>query len=66
MPQTVHGASEDEAAAINRLKVVALRFKAYTGGVHPSPLFGKMSLEEAKKLQLVHCAHHLSFLIPKQ
>ena len=26
---------------------------------------GKMTKDEAEKLQLVHCAHHLSFLVPK-
>jgi hypothetical protein len=55
----------DPAAAVARLRAVAERFKAYTGDIVPSPLFGKMTKDEAEKLQLVHCAHHLSFLVPK-
>jgi hypothetical protein len=64
MPETVPAAGGDEAAAVNRLKEIVERFKAYKGEVYPSPLFGRMSLEEATKLQLVHCGHHLSFLVP--
>jgi hypothetical protein len=55
----------DPAAAVARLGAAAERFKTYTGDIVPSPLFGKMTKDEAVKLQLVHCAHHLSFLVPK-
>ena len=47
-----------------KLKEVAERFKAHAGPIHPSPLFGAMTKDEALQLQLTHCAHHLSFLIP--
>jgi hypothetical protein len=50
---------------VARLKAAAERFKTYTGDIVPSPLFGKMTKDEAEKLQLVHSAHHLSFLVPK-
>lgn len=63
MPQTAHPAGENETAEVNRLKENVRRFKAHRGEVYPSPLFGKMTLEEATKLQLIHCAHHLSFLV---
>ena len=53
MPQSVHPAGGDAAA----------RFAAFPGPVHPSPLFGAMDKATATKLQLVHCAHHLSFLV---
>ncbi|MBM3980045.1 MAG: DUF1569 domain-containing protein [Planctomycetes bacterium] len=66
VPQTVFPAGGDPAAAVARLKDVAERFKAHTGAIHPSPLFGKMTKDEALRLQLKHCEHHLSFLIPKQ
>jgi hypothetical protein len=65
MPQTVHQAEPDSATAIGKLREAAERFKAYAGEIHPSPLFGAMNKEEATRLQLVHCAHHLSFLVPK-
>ena len=54
----------DAAAMVAKLKEVAERFAANTGPIHPSPLFGAMTKDEALKLQLVHCAHHLSFLVP--
>jgi hypothetical protein len=41
------------------------RLKAHTGAIIPSPFFGPMSKDECVGLQLVHCAHHLSFLVPK-
>jgi hypothetical protein len=65
MPQTVHQPGTDAVKAIKKLKETGERFKNFTGVVHPSPLFGAMSKDEATRLQLVHCAHHLSFLIPK-
>jgi hypothetical protein len=65
MPQTVAQAGGDTASAVAKLKEAIAAFKAYTGAIHPSPLFGAMNKDEAMQLQLVHCAHHLSFLIPK-
>ncbi len=64
LPHTVFPAGGDPAAAVARLKDVAERFKAHTGPIHPSPLFGKMTKDESLQLQLKHCEHHLSFLIP--
>jgi hypothetical protein len=65
MPQSVHPPGGDAAAAVAKLRETAARFKAHTGPIHPSPLFGPMDQDTARRLQLVHCAHHLSFLIPK-
>jgi hypothetical protein len=65
MPQSVHQPGPDAASAIAKLKEAVERFKAYTGTIHPSPLFGALNKDEATRLQLVHCAHHLSFLVPK-
>ena len=64
MPQTVPPPGGDPAAAVAKLKEAAERFQAYTGPIHPSPLFGAMNKEDARQLQLRHCAHHLSFLVP--
>ncbi len=66
MKQTVHSAQEfDNADAVRRLKEVIVRFQSHQGPCCTSPLFGEFSAEEGLKLQLIHCAHHLSFLIPK-
>jgi Protein of unknown function (DUF1569) len=65
IPSTVAASDSDPVAAIAKLKQSVERFKAHTGAIIPSPLFGAMNKDEALRLQLVHCAHHLSFLIPK-
>jgi hypothetical protein len=65
MPQTVAVPGGDPAAAVAKLKEIAERFTAHAGPVHPSPLFGAMTKDEALQLQLKHCEHHLSFLVPK-
>jgi hypothetical protein len=65
MPVTVSGPGGDATAAVAKLKETAARFQAHTGPIHPSPLFGAMDKDTATRLQLVHCAHHLSFLVPK-
>jgi hypothetical protein len=65
MPQTVPPPGGDSREAIGKLKTSVERLKAYTGTIVPSPLFGPMTKDEAVRMQLVHCAHHLSFLVPK-
>ena len=64
MPQTVIPPGGDAAAAVAKLKAAAERFQAHAGPVHPSPIFGPMTKDEATKLQLIHAAHHLRFLVP--
>lgn len=65
IPESVSASGEDEAAAAAKLKDAIARFKNYTGALHPSPLFGAMPKEELARLHAIHCAHHLSFLVPK-
>jgi hypothetical protein len=65
MPQTVYPAGGDARAAVEKLKQNVERLKGYTGTIVPSPLFGPMTKDEAVAMQLVHAAHHLSFLVPK-
>jgi Protein of unknown function (DUF1569) len=64
-PQTVQAAGGDAKIAIENLKRSVERLKEHTGAIIPSPFFGPMSKDECVGLQLVHCAHHLSFLVPK-
>jgi hypothetical protein len=40
------------------------KFKTFAGPFPPHRLFGAMTPEEGKKLNLIHIAHHLSKLIP--
>ena len=62
---TVPAPGGDEAAAVERLRQVIARFRAHTGPFHASPLFGAWDREAATHVQLIHCAHHLGFLIPR-
>ncbi len=64
MPDTVFEPGRDEAAAVERFRRAVERFASHTGPLHPSPLFGRLTPDEALQLQLVHCAHHLNFLRP--
>lgn len=65
MPQTIkpRGQLNDEAG-VAALQSAAARFQQHSGPWHASPLFGTMSRDEHLQLQLIHLAHHLSFLIP--
>lgn len=63
-PETVHAPGGDEDEAVNRLCATIARFQAHPGPFHPSPIFGGLDRETWARLQLIHCAHHLSFLIP--
>lgn len=65
MPQSVHPPGENVDAAVNKLKETVHRFKNHQGELHSSPVFGRLSTDECKRLNLIHAAHHLSFLIPK-
>lgn len=65
MPQSVAEPTVEDAAGVAKLKEVVERWKANTAPILPSPLFGEMTMEEAERLQRVHMAHHLSFLIPR-
>jgi hypothetical protein len=64
-PMTRFPPGQDEAAAVANLKNELTRMKAYTGPMHPSPLRGQLLKEDWVDSHLVHCAHHLSFLVPK-
>ena len=65
-PASVKPSDGNDAAAVQKLKTAIARFEAHTGPIVPSPFFGPMDKDTNRKLHLVHCAHHLSFLIPKQ
>lgn len=40
------------------------KFKSFTGPIAPHRIFGTLSDADARKLNLIHCARHLSFLTP--
>jgi hypothetical protein len=66
VPETVHRAEGlSDADSVNRLKETIQRFRQHKGPYCDSPIFGKLPADNGMKLQLIHCAHHLGFLIPK-
>lgn len=64
IPTTVHSSSANANASVEKLKTALNRIEKHTGAIHPSPLFGEMTKSDLIQLQLAHCAHHLSFLVP--
>lgn len=63
--ETVSVSAGDDREAVARFRESVARFKSHTGPLDPSPLFGELDRESATRLQLIHCALHLGFLIPK-
>jgi hypothetical protein len=47
-----------------RLRATIAHYKASSGPVIAHRFFGPLSKPEWDRLQLIHCAHHLSFAIP--
>lgn len=66
-PETVYqpDAASDQDG-VDKLKATIERLEKHEGEFHTSPLFGRLTREQVIQLQLLHCAHHLNFLIPKQ
>ena len=64
--QTVHSAEGlDDDQSVQRLREMIERFQLHSEAYFPSPIFGKLSADEGLRLQLIHCDHHLSFLVPR-
>lgn len=65
-PETVYEqeSDEDAVAAVQKLRETIQRFREFDGPIVSSPLFGPMDKTTAEKMQLVHFAHHLSWLVP--
>jgi hypothetical protein len=64
-PQTVPSPGGDAREAVEGLRKSVERMQAHAGPIVPSPFFGPMDKDTCVRLQLVHAAHHLSFLVPK-
>ncbi len=58
-------ADVDEGAAIHHLLEALERFTRFDGPLAPHPAFGRLSRRQWERLHLIHCAHHLSFLLPQ-
>ena len=51
-------------AAIDSCIATLSRFKTFPGPIAPHRLFGHIPDPDARRLSLIHCAHHLSYLVP--
>lgn len=66
IPASVPPAAVDESACIAEAQELVSRLEHFEGELHPSPIFGRLSHDECRTLHLIHAAHHLSFLIPRE
>ena len=65
-PETVYQLDEAAtSASLDNLRRNIARFQSHSGTIHSSTIFGAMDKATAERLQLVHFAHHLSWLLPK-
>lgn len=55
----------NEAEAVAKFKAAVHRFQNHSGEYLPSPFFGQLTREQCQQLMLIHCNHHLGYLIPK-
>jgi hypothetical protein len=55
----------DETAALNAFHKELRRVRDHAGPFRPSPVMGRLSPEQWRQFHLIHAAHHLSFLIPR-
>ncbi len=67
MPATVYAPDADtDEQAVERFAESIHRFQAHQSEYAASPIYGTLTRDQALRLQLQHCAHHLSFLTPHQ
>ncbi len=55
-----------EPESIARFQAALRRVTDHAGDFDSHPIFGRMSASDNKRLHLIHAAHHLGHLVPKQ
>ena len=66
IPASVPPADLNEEAAVADTKGLLARLRDFSGELHPSPLFDRLTPDQWRRLHLKHAAHHLGFLIPRE
>jgi len=61
-PDPMSPPADVPASAIDDLIASLKQIKAYKGEIAPHRIFGRLNDADARKLNLIHCAHHLSYL----
>jgi hypothetical protein len=60
------GDPREDAPAVEQFVGLVQRYQAHADEYQPSPLFGQLTRNEWTQLHLIHCSHHLSFLLPRK
>lgn len=55
----------DDRAEVEALRAALRMFAGHTGPIARHPFFGQLTRAQAERLHCIHCAHHLSFVVPK-
>ena len=63
-PDTMMPPADCGEDAIDAFLARLEQFRNFPGPIAPHRLFGHLSDADARKLNLFHCAHHLSYLTP--
>jgi hypothetical protein len=63
-PESMQPPADAPDSAIDDLIASLKQLKAFGGPIAPHRLFGQIPDAEARRLNLIHCAHHLSYLVP--
>jgi hypothetical protein len=58
--------ASDERREVDRTIAAMRRFADFQGPFPRNPIFGTLTLQEWRDLELIHAAHHLKHLIPNQ
>jgi hypothetical protein len=56
----------DDGEAVAKFHREIDTFLQHVGPTHDHPIFGKLDAKEWEELILIHSAHHLSFLVPRE
>jgi Protein of unknown function (DUF1569) len=64
-PWWLPGPSHDESAALGQFRADVTAFQQLSTRPFPHPYFGPLTKKQWQDLALIHAAHHLSFLIPR-
>jgi hypothetical protein len=63
-PERIVPPADCDAGCIDDCIATLRQFAAHPGLYAPHRVFGELSIDEARRLALVHTAHHLSHLVP--
>jgi hypothetical protein len=64
-PRDVVPPADAPDSCIDALIDALRQLKEFKGEIAPHLFFGRLSDADARQLNLIHCAHHLSYLVPK-